>query len=157
MSATEIELHRALGRFDLAAITLTTVVGAGVFTMPAALAASAGSWTVAVLAFTIALAAVTALCTAEVASRFDVTGGPLVYAEYAFGPLAGFVIGWLMFLSRLATFGAVAAIMLDYAAGLWPALEGRFVRVVTITVFVGVVTAVVGVPLFLLLLARRSR
>jgi APA family basic amino acid/polyamine antiporter len=135
-------LHRGLGRFDLAAITLTTVVGAGIFTMPAALVASAGSWTVGVLLFTIALVSATALCTAEVASRYDVTGGPLVFAHDAFGPLAGFVIGWLMYLSRLSSFGAVAAIMLDYAAGLWPLLEGGVVRVATITVFVGAVTAV---------------
>ena len=137
-----VELHRALGRFDLAAITLTTVVGAGVFTMPAQLVANAGNWTVAVLAFTIALVAVIALCTAEVASRFDMTGGPLVYAESAFGPLAGFIIGWLMYLSRLATFGAVAAIMLDYAAGFWPALEERFVRAATITLFIAAVAAI---------------
>jgi basic amino acid/polyamine antiporter, APA family len=137
-----VELHRALGRFDLAAITLTTVVGAGVFTMPAALVANAGSWTAGVLAFTIALVAATAVCTAEVASRFDVTGGPLVYAESAFGPIAGFVIGWLMYLSRLSSFGAIAVVMLDYAAGLWPALEARGVRFASITVFVGAITAI---------------
>ena len=143
MSASgHVELHRGLGRFDLAAITLTTVVGAGVFTMPAQLVANAGNWTVAVLAFTIALVAVTALCTAEVASRFDVTGGPLVYADSAFGPLAGFVIGWLMYLSRLASFGAIAAIMLDYAAGFWPALGERFIRNGTITLFVAAVAAI---------------
>jgi amino acid transporter len=137
-----VELHRGLGRLDLASITLTNVVGAGIFTMPAALVADAGSWTLAVLVFTIALVSVIALCTAEVASRYDVTGGPLVYSRAAFGPLAGFVIGWLMYLSRLATFGAVAAIMLDYAAGFWPALAGGGTRVAAVGAFVAALAIV---------------
>jgi APA family basic amino acid/polyamine antiporter len=141
-AARGVALYRGLGRLDLAAVTLTTVVGAGVFTMPAALVANAGSWTLAVLAFTIALVSATALCTAEVASRFDTTGGPLVYARAAFGPLTGFVIGWLMYLSRLSSFGAIAAIMLDYAAGFWPSLQGGVVRVGAIAVFVAAVTLV---------------
>lgn len=141
-AAPSVELHRGLGRFDLAAITLTTVVGAGIFTMPAALVASAGSWTIGILLFTIALVAATALCTAEVASRYDVTGGPLVFAHDAFGSVAGFAIGWLMYLSRLSSFGAIAVIMLDYAGGLWPELESRPLRVAAISVFIGALTAI---------------
>jgi basic amino acid/polyamine antiporter, APA family len=142
MAPPRADLNRGLGRFDLAAITLTTVVGAGIFTLPAALVASAGSWTIGILLFTIALVAATALCTAEVASRYEVTGGPLVFAHDAFGALAGFVIGWLMYLSRLSSFGAIAVIMLDYAAGLWPVLEGRGARVGAITVFIAALTAI---------------
>lgn len=138
----KVELHRGLGRVDLAAITLTTVVGAGIFTMPAALVAAAGNWTLAVLVFTLALVSATALCTAEVASRFDATGGPVVYAHAAFGPFVGFVIGWLMYLSRLSSFGAVAAIMLDYAAGFWPALGAGIWRALAVTVFVALVAGI---------------
>jgi amino acid transporter len=110
--------------------------------MPAALAASAGSSSLLVLAFTLVFVAATALCTAEVSSRYDMTGGPVVFSRSAFGPLVGFVIGWLLYLSRLSSFGAVAAIMLDYAASFWPALEARSWRVVAITVFVGAITVV---------------
>jgi amino acid transporter len=138
----DAELRRGLKRLDLIAITLNIVVGAGVFTMPAALAAGAGSWSLGVLLFTIVLAALLALCTAEVASRYDVTGGPLVYARSAFGPAAGFVIGWLMYLSRIASFGAIAVIMLDYAAGLMPLLESGWVRAVAMLIFVAAVAGV---------------
>ena len=41
----------------------------------------------------------------------------MIYAGIAFGPAAGFLIGWLMYLSRLSAFGAIAAIMLDYSTG----------------------------------------
>ncbi len=41
-----------------------------------------------------------------------------------------------MYLSRLAAFGAIAAIMLDYGAGLWPPLGVAAVRTLAITVFI---------------------
>ena len=142
MAVAGAGLRRELNRLDLVAITLNIVVGAGVFTMPAALAAGAGSWSLAVLLFTIVLAALLAVCAAEVASRFEVTGGPLVYARDAFGPVVGFVVGWLMYLSRITSFGAIAVIMLDYAAGLLPALANGVARAVVIVLFVAAIAAV---------------
>jgi amino acid transporter len=65
------------------------VVGAGIFTLPAALAAGAGSWSPFVLLVTVALASAMALCLVEVASRYDVTGGPMVYAGDAFARSPG--------------------------------------------------------------------
>lgn len=144
-SASQIDamgLSRGLGRIDLTAITLNLVVGAGIFTMPAALAAGAGSWSVGLLLATILLVALIALCLAEVASRFDVTGGPVVYAREAFGPLAGFAVGWLMYLAKLSGFSAVAVITLDYAAGLWPALADPVVRAVAATLYLGALAAI---------------
>src|SRR5262245_44663918 len=107
-------LFRGLGRGDVVAITLNNIIGAGIFTLPAVLAAGAGGRSVAILVLAIGLVAIMALCTIEVASRYDVTGGPMYYAGAAFGPAAGFIVGWLMYLSRLSAFGAIATIMLDY-------------------------------------------
>lgn len=135
-------LFRGLGRRDIVALTLNNIVGAGVFTMPAALAAGAGSWSVGVLLLAIGLVALLALCTIEVASRYNVTGGPMLYAGAAFGPSAGFIVGWLMYLSRLSAFGAIATVMLDYGAGLWPALGTFAVRTLALTVFIGVIAGV---------------
>ena len=140
-AASQVALVRGLGRADVAALTLN-MVGAGIFTLPAALAAGAGDWSVPVLLVVIGLVALMALCLVEVASRYETTGGPMVYAGAAFGPLAGFVIGWLMYLSRLSAFGAIAAIMLDYASGLWPAVDAPVIRVVAITLCVAALTAV---------------
>jgi amino acid transporter len=139
MTAT---LFRGLERRDIVALTLNNIVGAGIFTMPAALAAGAGSWSVGVLMLAIGIVAVMALCTIEVASRYDVTGGPMYYAGVAFGPGAGFVVGWLMYLSRISAFGAIATIMLDYASGLWPALGAAVVRTCLITAFVATIAAI---------------
>jgi amino acid transporter len=135
------ELRRSLRRIDVLALTVNVIVGAGVFAMPAAVAAAAGRYSLAVLLAAFAIVALLALCLVEVASRFDTTGGPPVYATAAFGPLAGFVVGWLLALSRVAAFAAIASIMLDYAAALFPALEARWARNAAVTVFIGILAA----------------
>ncbi len=118
------------------------MVGAGIFGLPAALAAGAGRWSLAVLFLGIAFASVMALCMVEVASRFDATGGPMHYAHVAFGPTIGFLVGWLMYLSRLSAFGAISAIMLDYATPVWPMLRFTTVRVGVVTLFVGLLVGI---------------
>lgn len=118
------------------------MVGAGIFSLPAALAAGAGRWSLAILLLGLGLASLIALCMVEVASRYDATGGPMHYAHVAFGPATGFLVGWLMYLSRLSAFGAIAAIMIDYAAGVWPALHLTPVRIGVVTLFIGALVAI---------------
>jgi amino acid transporter len=132
----ERSLHRGLGGFDVLGITINNVVGAGIFGLPAALAAAAGNLSIVAVVATLLVIAMMAVCLIEVASRYDVTGGPMHYAGAAFGPTAGFVVGWLMYLTRLAAFGAIAAVMLDYAGGLWPAVGSLAGRAGAITVFI---------------------
>jgi APA family basic amino acid/polyamine antiporter len=129
-------LHRGLGGFDVLGITVNNVVGAGIFGLPAALAAAAGNLSIVAVVATMLVIAMMAVCLVEVASRYDVTGGPMHYAGVAFGPTAGFAVGWLMYLSRLSAFGAIASVMLDYAGGLWPTLGSFGGRTAAITVFI---------------------
>jgi APA family basic amino acid/polyamine antiporter len=135
-------LLRRLGRTDILLFTLNNIVGSGIFTLPAVLVAGAGAWSFGVLGFTVFLIALMALCTAEVASRYDATGGPMLYANAAFGPTPGFLVASLMYLSRLSSFGAIATIMLDYSAGLWPVLGATWVRTVVITLFIAALTLI---------------
>lgn len=134
-------LHRGLGPADVVALTLNTIVGAGIFGLPSALHAAAGSHSLAVLAAAFVLIAAVAACAAEVASRFDATGGPVLYAREALGPLGAFTVGWLLYLTRLATSGAIIVVMLDYAAALWPALSEPLARSIAITVFLLAIAA----------------
>ncbi len=135
-------LHRGLRRVDVIALTVNSIVGAGVFALPAGLAISSGRWSLAVVFAAFAVVALLSLSLAEVASRFDVTGGPQYYAQVTFGPLTGFTVGWLFVVSRFASYALIAHVMLDYAAALWPALEGPWPRAVAITAFTAVLTAV---------------
>jgi APA family basic amino acid/polyamine antiporter len=115
-------LHRGLGRFDVVALCVNSVVGAGVLAMPAEVAANAGRYSLAVIFAAFVVVGLLALSLAEVASRYDITGGPQVYAQRTFGPLTGFTVGWLFTVSRLASTALIAMVGLDYAAALVPAL-----------------------------------
>ncbi len=128
-------LLRGLGRFDATLLTINSVVGAGVLALPAGLALDAGRWSLAVVFVAFAVIGLMALALAEVASRFEVTGGPQVYAGIAFGPLTGFAVGWLFTVSRFASFALIAQVMFDYAAILWPVLEQPFARAAGITLY----------------------
>ena len=126
------------------ALTVNCIVGAGVFALPAKLAIDAGHWSLAVILVAFGVVSLLALALAEVASRYDVTGGPQYYAGITFGPLTGFTVGWLLTLSSFASFALISQVMLDYAAALWPVLAAPWPRAVAITMF-AIALAVVNV------------
>ncbi len=135
-------LHRGLGRFDVVALCVNTIVGAAVFALPAVLALEAGRHSLAVILAAFAVVGCLALSLAEVSSRYDVTGGPQVYAQRTFGPAAGFTVGWLFSVSRIASYALISQVMLDYAAALWPALAPPLPRAAAITVFTFALAAI---------------
>ena len=97
-------LRRDIGFFGAAFLVLNGLIGAGIFALPGKVAANAGQlspWLFLVVGLFF-LAVV--LTFAELASYYDRTGGPVLYATEAFGPLAGFSTGWVIFLSRTASF-----------------------------------------------------
>ncbi len=91
-------MRRELRLFDIICIGINGIVGSGIFLYPDDLVRLLGS--ASPLAFVLAAgaSAVIALCLAELGSRFDRTGGPMVYAREGVGPWAGFAVGWLNFL-----------------------------------------------------------
>ena len=114
------QLRRDIGFFGAAFLVLNAMIGAGIFALPGKVAVSAGllsPWLF--LAVGIVFLAVV-LTFAELASYFRDSGGPVLYASYAFGPLAGFGTGWVLFLSRMTAFAANANVMAIYLGSLFP-------------------------------------
>jgi basic amino acid/polyamine antiporter, APA family len=73
---------------------------------------------------------------ANMGRRFDVDGGPVVYARAAFGELASFLVGWIAYISALAsttatTSGLTAA--LAPSLGIAPGRPCRFAAVGLVT------------------------
>ena len=133
---------RAIGRWDLTASVVNAVVGSAIFGMPAAVAALTGAWSpLAVLAAGLGIFPIV-LCFAEVGSRFDAGGGPYLYAREAFGPGAGFQVGWLLLWTRLLSGAAVLNVLVSYLAQLVPWAGGPTGRTVTMTAAVVLVTAI---------------
>ncbi len=129
-------LIRGIGRWGLTAFALNLTVGSGILGLPARLHALVGGYSIAVMIACGVLIALIAICFAEIASRFDRTGGPQLYATVAFGPVAGFMVGWLLWISRLGTCAAVSNLMTDYGQVLLPVLARPGARDVTITAMV---------------------
>ncbi len=111
-------LVRAVGPWPLAASIVNMVIGAGIFAVPASLAASVGPYApLAFLVCAIAVGAI-AICFAEGGSRVPTSGGAYGYIETAFGPLAGYVAGTLLWCSDLLACGGIAAALGDVASSL---------------------------------------
>ena len=107
-------LLRAIRKWDLVALVLNLIVGAGIFGLPSGVYALAADQTLlAYVACTVAIFLII-LCFAEVSSRFAETGGLYLYGRVTFGPLVGFQIGWLAWLARLTGFAALCNLFADY-------------------------------------------
>jgi APA family basic amino acid/polyamine antiporter len=114
------QLRRDIGFFGAAFLVLNAMIGAGIFALPGKVAVNAGilsPWLF--LAVGVVFLAVV-LTFAELASYFRESGGPVLYATHAFGPLAGFGTGWILFLSRMTAFAANANVMAIYLGSLFP-------------------------------------
>ncbi|HEV3141222.1 MAG TPA: APC family permease [Vicinamibacterales bacterium] len=126
-------LRRALGPWDLTAIGVNQVIGGAIFLMPSQVASVIGAWSpIAVGAMGLASMSV-ALCLAELASRFEGTGGLYLYARAAFGDFVGFEVGWMQWFARASS---QASIMAGTAVALgyyWPSLTAGWPRVVVVT------------------------
>jgi len=135
-------LIRGIRRWDLVAIAINGIIGAGIFGLPSKVFALIGSYSL--IAFVVCAAVVTLfiLCFAEVGSRFDETGGPYLYAREAFGPTIAFEIGWLIWLARLTAFAANCNLLVAYVGYFLPAATNPIWRASIIMAVVAVLTVV---------------
>ena len=125
-------LVRAIGVRGLTASIINVTVGAGIFVLPAVVAAGLGP--AAPLAYIVcaALMALIVLCFASAGSRVSLTGGLYAYIEVAFGPFVGFLGGVLYWL--MASF-AVASVASAFAGSLgvvWAPLGAGIGRTVVL-------------------------
>ena len=129
-------LLRAIRRWDLVALTINGVIGAGIFGVPSEVFARVGVYSL--FAFVVCALAVLliVLCFAEVSSRFRDTGGPYLYARAAFGPLVGFEVGWMTWIARLTAFAANCNLLVSYLAFFIPGAGTTFWRAAIITTVV---------------------
>jgi len=135
-------LLRALGGWDLLALVINGIVGAGIFGLPAKVYTLLGVYGLAAILVCAAIMGLVILCFAEVASRFTQTGGPYVYAETAFGPLAGFLTGWLLWIARVTGCCAICALLLQYLTFFDPHLNQGVGKTVTATAIIGGLTII---------------
>jgi APA family basic amino acid/polyamine antiporter len=135
-------LVRKVGPWGLAASVIGIVVGAGIFTAPAALAAAVGPY--APLAFLVCglIIGAVAICFAEGGSRIPTSGGAYGYITAAFGPLAGYVAGALLLVGDVLACGGITAALADLCASVAPKSLESSVHTTAIVVVIGSVTLI---------------
>jgi basic amino acid/polyamine antiporter, APA family len=142
MSQRDAGLLRTMGTRGLAANIINSVIGAGIFAVPGALAACIGPYApLAFLVCGVAIGAV-AICFAEGGSRMPTSGGPYGYIEAVFGPLTGYVAGTLLWLGNVLACGGVVAALAEAAVSLLPPVFRAPVHAVVIVGVIGGVALV---------------
>ncbi|MFN6202038.1 MAG: APC family permease [Acidobacteriota bacterium] len=129
-TTSESQLHRELSRWGATAFVVTNMIGTGIFTVPAFVRAATGNGLTALLVWALGggLALCGALCYAELSTRMPEAGGEYQYLSRVFGPLWGFVSGWISFLAGFSAAIAAAALGASaYASSLFGWSNGQVV------------------------------
>jgi amino acid transporter len=168
-------LLRQLSVWGIALLVVNGTIGAGIFGLPGKAAALTGAWSPVVILLCGFLLVPIVLAFAEASSCFRGTGGPILYARTAFGPLVGFQTGWAFYVTRLSASAANLALLVASLAHFEPGLAEGGSRVGLLFVlsaslvwvnvvgakqamrWVGVLTVLKFVPLLLLVVVGIGR
>jgi APA family basic amino acid/polyamine antiporter len=109
---------QAIGLPSATALVIGSIVGTGVFTMPAVLA-GAGTMGIAVLAVIAVGAMLLAVLFGQLAKRIpNSDGGLYAYARHEFGDFAGYFVGWCYWVQSWAGNAAIVASWVFYVDAL---------------------------------------
>ncbi len=136
-------LVRGIRRWDLVAIAINGIIGAGIFGLPSQVYSLIGTYSIIAFIVCALVVALIILCFAEVSSRFDETGGPYLYAREAYQPAVAFEIGWLIWLARVTAFAANCNLLINYVGFFWSGATTTFWRA-TIIVLIVTVLAIIN-------------
>lgn len=111
-----MELSRRLTLFDATLLVIGNVVGAGIFTTSGFLAGELGqpSFFIGIWMIGGLLTLCGALTYAELASMFPRSGGDYQFLKAAYGPWAGYLLGWVSF--WIINPGSIAALSIALAS-----------------------------------------
>ncbi len=131
-------LIRAIGIPGLTANIINSTVGAGIFALPALVAAQLGA--ASPVAYIICAFAMCLFVTsfAMAGSRVSLTGGLYAYVEVAFGRYVGFLAGVLYFLTAILAISGIVGLIAISVGELIPPLAnpvGRFAMILFVFLF----------------------
>src|SRR4051812_46688141 len=136
-TSADARLIRAVGTVGLAANIVNVTIGGGIFRLPGGVYQALGSASPLAYAVCAIVIALIVVCFAEAGSRVSLTGGLYAYVEVAFGPLIGFISGFLLWLGMTAAVSAVAVFFGDAIGALIPALGSPLARAMVVVVVLG--------------------
>jgi len=141
-AATRCLVQNDIGKWGAGFLVLNCVIGAGIYGLPGALMDMAGIFSPWLFIIFGVLISTVVLTFAVLASYFSGTGGPILYASSAFGPIVGFQTGWLLYMGRVAGFAANLNVLFDYAAYLWNGASAGLLRNIMIFLVIALLTVI---------------
>ena len=139
------KLPRVLGPAEALSVIVGSVIGSGIFIVPARVAREIPSVGAIIAAWVVGglFSLAGALTLAELAAMLPRAGGPYVYLRQAYGRLPAFLFGWTEFLViRAGSVATLAAAFALYASQLMPAPGGMRPEVWQMLLAVGAMSTV---------------
>jgi APA family basic amino acid/polyamine antiporter len=135
-------LLRRIGPLSFGAAIINGVVGAGIFSLPAAMSQTAGN--AAPLAYLLCAVAMgmVVTCLAEAGSRLPTSGGVYGYVTDAFGPFAGFLCGMMTWMASVLACGGIASAFAGTIGSVLPIAASGPGRAAVILAAIGGITVV---------------
>src|ERR1700681_3993517 len=124
----ETGLVKGLGAMDATTLVVGSMIGSGIFIVSADIARQVNSPGLMMMTWiaTAALTLIAALSYGELAAMMPHAGGQYVYLRESFGPLAGFLYGWTLFLViQTGTIAAVAVAFAKFLGVFVPGISAR--------------------------------
>src|SRR5215208_2752761 len=146
-AGAERKLHREVSRIGLLFVSLGSIIGSGwlfgsLYASQIAGPAAIISWILGALVMLIL-----ALVHAELGGMYPVAGGSSRYPHFAFGSLAGFVIGWAVWLGAVTVAPIEVLAALQYLTHYFPFLTDT-ASGVTVLTGIGIVISIVLMAVF---------
>ena len=135
-------LIRAVGVRGLTAGIVNYTIGAGIFVIPALVAARVGAAAPVVYVICALAMGLIVLCFADAGSRVSLSGGTYAYAEVAFGRYVGFMVAVSLWISMLLASASVANVAIDSLGQLASVVQGPIARRLIIVFLYGALTLI---------------
>jgi APA family basic amino acid/polyamine antiporter len=129
-TGTDVEagLVKGLGAMDATTLVVGSMIGSGIFIVSADMARQLNSPGLLLMTWvaTAVLTLIAALSYGELAAMMPHAGGQYVYLRESFGPLAGFLYGWTLFLViQTGTAAAVAVAFAKFLGVFVPSISAK--------------------------------
>lgn len=141
-TTTTVSNHKKLNLIQLIFLIYFEVAGGPYGEEPAVKAAGPLFALLGFVIFPIIWSIPEALVTAELSTTFPGNGGYIIWANKAFGPFFGSLLGTLKYITSVINLAAFPILCIDYMEKLFPVLNSGWPRIVAIVGTIVVLTAI---------------
>lgn len=134
---------RVVGPIGATLMSINGMIGAGIFALPALLYAEVGNFAPWMFLIFGLLFSASIFISARLANMFRSSGGPQLWSQAAFGPLVGFLVGWVIVLAMAAGRAATLYVLVSYLAIIFPVFAEPLARGLALVFLLAAITGII--------------